>query len=337
MRPPTRKSTTLPPSEQRTVRIEPLKAALRRLRIGSLVLRARRALRFGLRIEAGALIARLRWLKRPGLTPLSGDSGTVECFMLLNEPRIWEGIWSLHSFRRVFGPCRLTVLNDGSLSADSIALLERLFPGIRIPDVARNDAWIDAQLAERGLERCRDWRRRFVFFRKLIDPVLLARSDAIVLLDSDILHFREPEAVKAWAEHPDRLLFIADVQAESYFAPIARLHEICGAPPPGYFCAGYLGVPRGDIDLARIERHLADPLFEDQRRSGRFEHVAEQTLYGMEAAVVGATMLPAGYATCPDPSTPEVVMGHFCGGQPSRYWLYTKGLPFLDRKLKAVA
>lgn len=317
------------------MRTEPLRAALRRLRIGPLVLRLQRALRFGLRAETEALLARARWLKRPGLTPLSADSGEAECFMLLNEPRIWEGVWSLHSFRSLFGPCRLTVLNDGSLSAESIALLERLFPGIRIPDVAENDAWIDAQLAHRGLDRCREWRRRFVFFRKLIDPVLLSRSEAIVLLDSDILHFREPAAVQAWVRRPDRFLFIADAQPVSYFAPIAQLQAIAGAPPPGYFCAGYLGVPRARVDLGRIERYLQDPLFEEQRRSGRFEHVAEQTLYGMEAGVVGGTMLPAGYATCPDPAAPDVVMGHFCGGEPSRYWLYTKGLPFLDRELRA--
>lgn len=292
-----------------------------------------RALRFGPRAEIEALVARARWLKRTGLPTMPGDEGAAECFMLLNEPRIWEGVWSLLSFRRTFGPCRLTVLNDGSLSRGSLGLLKRLFPGIRIPDVAEHDVWIDEQLAQRGLERCQAWRREFVFFRKLIDPLLLSRSDAVILLDSDILHFREPQAVKAWATRPDRFLFIADVQANSYFAPISRLGEISGVPPPSHFCAGYLCVPRSLVALERIERYLEDPLFDDQLRSGHFAHVAEQSLYGMEAGVVGGDMLPAGYATCPDPVDPDVVMGHFCGGEPSRYWLYTKGLPFLRCEL----
>jgi hypothetical protein len=307
-----------------------VKALARRLGLGAAMLRLRRAYRFGLRAEASTWLAKRRWLKAAHLPPLSGAEGPADCFMLLNQPRLWEGVWSLHTFRRQFGPCRLVVLNDGSLTQSGVRTLERLFPGICIPEVSANDRRVDAWLEASDLPLCREWRRRFVFFRKLIDPLLLARSDRIVLLDSDMLHFRPPAAVQDWARGPDAFRFIADGARHSYCAPEPRLREICGAPLPEYFCAGYLCLPRGAVDLGRIERYLAADVFELQLRTGRFSHVAEQTLYAMEAARFGAQALPPSYATCPDPFHEAPVMGHFCGGDVSRYRLYTRGLPFVS-------
>lgn len=310
-----------------------MRAMARKLGLGALALRARRAMRFGPRVEFDTWRARSRYLKAAGaLAPLPCGEGPLDCFVLLNEPRLWEGVWAIYSFRHYHGPCRVIVLNDGTLSGESIATLRRLFPGVSIPEVRANDAEIDAFLEGRGLERCRDWRRRFVFFRKLIDPVYLARTERMLLLDSDVLHFQPPEEVWRWTQSGEGMRFAADLNPHPFFAPADELAAICGAPLPEHFCAGYLYLTRKSVDLARIERHLADALFEAQRRDGSFNHVAEQTLYAMEGAVTGAQVLPAPYATCPDPLTETAVMGHFCGGEAPRTWFYTRGLPLLARR-----
>ena len=306
-----------------------MKAILKRVGGGRILLRLRRALDFGFRVELGTALAMLRYLKVVRtLPPLSADAGQLDCFMLLNQPRLWEGIWSLYSFRNFFGACRLVVLNDGSLKPESLEIIKAIFPGVSIPDVKANDREIDAYLASRGLERCRQWRQRFVFFRKLIDPSCLSLSDRMILLDSDCLHFRVPAEVKAWADGGADLRYIADINQYSLCAPPEVLEEICGAPVPSYFCAGYQCVPKVAVDLDRIERYLSAECFESQLSSGRFSHVAEQSLYAMLGASFGANVLPNTYATCPDPNDGVSVMGHFCGGTFRRTWFYTKGLPF---------
>jgi len=229
------------------------------------------------------------------------------------------------------------VLNDGTLTVKSLLILHTLFPGISIPDVRTNDREVDDFLARRGLDRCRDWRRRFVFFRKLVDPVMLAQSSKIMLLDSDCLHFRVPVEIRAWAHDAREIRYIADVNRHSYCAPTSELSEISGALLPEYFCAGYLCLPRSLVDLSRIERYLAAECFERQRATGQFAHVAEQTLYAMEASVIGTAILPTEYATCPDPHTQGPVMGHFCGGSYQRTWFYTKGLPIVRQLVQPVA
>jgi hypothetical protein len=315
-----------------------MRKVLRSLRLGPRLLRLRRAYEHGLRIEIETYRAKHRYLHdRRFLDPLSSGAGPLDCFMLLDEARIREGIWALYSFRVHAGPCRLVVLNDGTLTRRSIERLESLFPGIHVPDVDTNDAEVLAHLSRLGLLRCREWRERFVFFRKLIDPFLMARSGRIVLLDSDCLHFRRPEDVLAWTKGPARVRFIADAHPASLCAPPEELARICGATLPEFFCAGYLCVPNGAVDFDRIERYLSEECFERQLATGRFEHVAEQSLYAMEAARMRADVLPATYATCPDVPGRDAVMGHFCGGSYARTWFYTKGLPLVRRQLESHA
>ena len=227
----------------------------------------------------------------------------------------------------------MVVLDDGTLTPTSIANLKRIFPGISIPDFGTNNQEIDTRLLEAGLMRCRDWRRGYVFFRKLVDPIYLAQSDKILILDSDVLHFRTPKEVQAWSRQPDELRYIGDPNINPYCAPAKELAEACGALLPEHFNSGYVCLPHNVIDFARVERNLAAQCFEQQRSSKRFSHVAEQTLYAMEAAVSGARILPPAYATCPGPKRDFVVMGHFCGGDYRRTWFYTKGLPFLSTQI----
>ena len=314
--------------------LDSARAIVRRTGVGRALLRAKRAYQFGLRVEINTFLGRRRYLKAiERLRPMDSGAGTLGCFMLLNKARFLEGVWSLYSFRYFFGQCRSIVLNDGTLTFDNVAFLKRLFPGIYVPDFEANNRQIDAYLEQAGLARCREWRRKFVLFRKLVDPVCLAPSDKVLMLDSDVLHFRAPDEVRAWSERPDALLYMADTNCNPHCASSEELEDICGAPLPTHFNSGYLAIPPGAIDLGRVEHYLAADRFERQRVSGRFSYVAEQTLYAMEGAKSGARVLPKTYAICPDPKIDKAVMGHFCGGAASRTWFHTKGLPLLSREL----
>lgn len=274
-------------------------------------------------------LAKARWLRARHLPPLPAGEGPIDCFMLLNEPRLWEGIWSLYSFRRFFGPCRLVVLSDGTLRESSINTIKEIFPNIIIPDAAENDLYVSQYLHRNGLTLCKHWRKNFVFFRKLIDPLLLSRSEKVLLLDSDILHFRPPTAIAEWSAQPDRFLYISDPKENPFCADIDDIQRIAGMSPTTHFCAGYICFRIDMINLSRIENYLKDRIFENQRISNSFNHTSEQTIYAMESAFSHAVRLPASYATCPDPYSEEVIMGHFCGGESTRYRFYTIGLRLL--------
>jgi hypothetical protein len=303
----------------------------RYLRVGPTLLRLKQAYNYGLKVEVSTFLAKHRYLRDVGsLLPMNSGTGAADCFMLLNQARFWEGVWSLYSFRIKFGPCRIIVLSDGTLRRESVEILEKLFPEITIPEFETNNEAMTRYLTQQGLSRCREWRKRFIFFRKLVDPLWLAQSNNVILLDSDCLHFEVPLEIKAWAEEPTKIRYIADLNRHSLCAPVSELADICGSALPEYFCAGYLCFPKSAINIGRIERYLAADCFDRQLVQGRFAHVAEQSLYAMEAAVAGAVILPPEYATCPDVQTRSVTMGHFCGGSYQRTWFYTKALPLIS-------
>jgi hypothetical protein len=142
-----------------------------------------------------------------------------------------------------------------------------------------------------------------------------------------------PEEVRSWAKNPDRVRFIADPVPHAFCAPHETLSQICGATLPEFFNTGYLCLPRQSVQLQRVEQYLAAPCFMEQLGSGKFAHVAEQTLLAMEAAVVGAEVLPETYATCPVVPSSNVVAEHFCSNFVERTWFYTKGIPLVARQL----
>ena len=240
----------------------------RRIGVGRALLRLKRAVEHGPRVELNTFLAKSAYLRRVrSFTPLRSDVGPVDCFMLLNEPRIWEGLWSLYSFRTYFGPCRIVILNDGTLKPRSMRLLSDLFPGIAIPDHLANNAETDDYLNRHALRRCREWRKRFVFFRKLSDPVGLSQAGHIVLLDSDCIHFGIPKVVKNWVGQR-QVRYIADPAKYSFCADSLELADICGCPLPEYFCAGYLCLPTTVVSLDRIEHYLSAPCFDKQLSEG---------------------------------------------------------------------
>jgi FkbM family methyltransferase len=307
-----------------------VKRVARALRIGPALLRLRRAQRFGVAVEVNTFFARQRYLtKVRSFPPMDAGAGDLDCFMLLNQARFWEGVWSLYSFRFNFGPCRVIVLNDGTLAQKSVGILHHFFAGIQIPEITSHDAMVAAYLREGDWRRCLEWRKSFVFFRKLIDPIFLARSDKILLLDSDCLHFQSPEEIKEWTRRGDNVRYIADSARHPFCTSAAELRRICGTAPPEFFCAGYLCIPRDTVDLCRVEDYLGEECFDRQLSGRQFAHVAEQTLYAMEAGRRGASVLPTSYATCPDLRADRPIMGHFCGGSYQRTWFYTQGLPLV--------
>ncbi|MCX6907900.1 MAG: hypothetical protein NTY01_07650 [Verrucomicrobia bacterium] len=317
-----------------TSALDMVRCVLRYFRVGPLLLRLRQVAPFGVKAEIATLIAKKRFLRAiTQAPPLAAGDGTIDCFMLIHQARFLGGVWALYSFRKHFGPCRIVVLDDGSLKAESRAILHALFPGVQIPAVAGHDAVMLSRLEELGLNRCLAWRQRFVLFRKLVDPCLLAENKGMVLLDSDCLHFRVPEEVRAWAENIGRIRFIADLVPHSFCAPHETLSRICGAMLPEFFNTGYLCLPRQSVQLHRVEQYLAAPCFMEQLTSGKFSHVAEQTLLAMEAAVEGAEVLPKTYATCPEEPSLNAVAEHFCGNTMERTWFYTKGIPLVARQL----
>ncbi len=218
----------------------------------------------------------------PALPAPPADAPVVS---FLTGRRFWHQtaycFWSL--CRHAGRPLRAALYDDGTFDDALQTECRRLFPGVRIASAAEIEAQLDAHLPEARYPTLR--RRRAVYpnLRKLTDVHAGARSWQLVL-DSDMLFFRRPDALLEWLAEPKRPLHMADIQDAYGYSP-GLLTSLAGQPLPTRLNVGICGLHSEDIDWDRLERW------------SRELEAAEGTSYYQEQALV-ALMLAGHDAQC---------------------------------------
>ncbi len=312
-----------------------LRTSARKLGIGRAWTRIHQLRALTLKGVIAKNLNRHRYLKRIlEAQPIPSVGGAIEVHMLLNHPRIYEGLWSLYSFAYFHGQsCCIVVHDDGTLTESDTAALDALFPGCQIINRNLADSVVLAFFQKKGLDRCARLRDTLVFALKLFDPFFFLQSHDLIILDSDVLFFSQPVELLAdgdgWAQDNARTpnLYSCD-NGYRYCLTPNELATLLGKECIGRFNPGVIRVRNGILDLRRIEEYLQHPGF--WKESGQGNYYAELTLWAMELTLAGAEPLPDTYAICPNPTYhPNAVSGHYCGGG---YWaslFYSWGLPRL--------
>src|SRR5581483_3974047 len=110
---------------------------------------------------------------------------------------------------------------------------------------------LDACLPEKKFPALRQQRRSYLHLRKITDAHAGHRGWRVVL-DSDMLFFRRPDAVLEWLAAPDRAIHMLDVK-DSYGYPDATLTSLAGRPPPERLNVGICGLRSDAIDWEKLE------------------------------------------------------------------------------------
>jgi hypothetical protein len=219
------------------------------------------------------------------LPPLPAPPTGASEICFLTGRRFWFQtafcFWSL--CRHAGRPLRAVIYDDGSFDAPLRAECLRLFPGARLISAAEIAAQLEAHLPAARFPTLRARRLVYPNLRKLTDVHAGSRGWRLVL-DSDMLFFRRPDALLAWLEAPARPLHMADVKDAYGFSP-ALLRTLAEQPVPSRLNVGVCGLQSDRIDWIRLEtwnRRLIE---------------AEGTSYFEEQALV-ALMLAGSDAEC---------------------------------------
>jgi hypothetical protein len=125
----------------------------------------------------------------------------VEVHTLTAHHHVNMYLTAIKSLLRYHDDIAVVVHDDGSLDAGDGGRLRDHVPGIRLIDRATADAEMDAVLV--GRPHSRRLRQRVVNALELFDNILLARTDRLVNLNSDVLFLDEPRELCAWIAGPD--------------------------------------------------------------------------------------------------------------------------------------
>lgn len=309
-----------------------IRNAIRNLGLGRVLLRARQYFKLGFLGHFYVTKAKRKYLSKIlRALPLESKEFALEVHMLLHHARLLEGMWAFYSLARFFpSGCKLVVHDDGSLQSADVAVLKKIFPSCFVIERAEADVFVNEHFKKNGLEKCRKMRDSLVFGLKLFDVALYAKSAQVLLLDSDVLTFKECAEIIKELQMPDtyrRTLYMEDVCNQYCLDP----KEICrqlGQEHIIAFNPGIALVQAQRVDFQRLEKHLEQPGF--WNADGSANYFAELTLWAMEMSLNNAQPLPKSYAIAPSqPGTKGMTCCHYCGGVNFIYLFYTDGIPQL--------
>ncbi len=157
--------------------------------------------------------------------------------------------WSLaQQSSREFAP---VLIDDGSFDSPLRTECGRLFPAAIFLGGAELNDRLEMHLPAARFPTLRAQRRTYLHLRKLTDAHVGRRGWRLVL-DSDMLFFRRPDALLSWIDAPTRPLHMVDVQ-DAYGYPAATLAELAGRPIPSFVNVGICGLRSEAIDWEKLE------------------------------------------------------------------------------------
>lgn len=223
----------------------------------------------------------------------------------------YQTVFCLHTLaRHCPAPLAPELYDDGTFDAASRGLVLRLFPGATIHPQAETIARLDSALPAARFPVLRERWANYPHIRKLTD-VHAGRVGWRLVLDSDLLFWREPRLLLDWASAPDRPLLATDCE-ENYGYPRPVLERLAGRPVPARLNVGLCGFRSDALDWEFLE-HAAGVLIREHGTS----YYLEQGLCALLAArhPGGPLQVPfADYLTMPDApevARPTAAMHHY--------------------------
>ena len=243
--------------------------------------------------------------------PHRADAPPLRVHLLTGRRFAYQSAFCLHTLARHSpNPLAPELYDDGTLDQAAVSPLLRLFPRATVHPHDELKERLERWRPVRSHPVLRERWLNYPHLRKLVD-VHLGRAGWRLVLDSDLLFWREPRLLQDWAAAPDRPLHATDC-AENYGYPRANLEKVAGVPVPPLVNVGLCGFRSDTIDWDFLEHASASLI-----AAHGTNYYLEQALCALLVArsPEGALAAPAAdYLTYPSPaevSAPTAVMHHY--------------------------
>lgn len=225
------------------------------------------------------------------------------------------------SFARTAGVDLDPVIHDdGSLTRRQAAELRRIFPRASFVTPGAAEAKLDEHLPSSRYPLLRARRLTLPNFRKLTD-VHAGESGWRLVLDSDMIFFRRPDALLGWFESPDRPCHMVDVDT-AYGYPLDLLSRQCGFEMRDRVNVGVAGLRSDTIDWDTVEGWMKEQIDRVGPHYYQEQAVTAQLMSKGPCLVLD----DRDYRVLPDEAEakrPSAVMHHYVAD--SKVWYYRLG------------
>jgi hypothetical protein len=284
--------------------------------VGRTLLRIRQRFGHGLRTAYYRDVVRPRILRTPPITGLTDDRCEIH---VLTSAADWLNlVWALKSFYRASGRrYALCIHDDGTLTIDQTGQAHYHFPEARLISRTEADSTVLPTLT--SYPRCAEFRKTNLLAPKVFDFAHYLRSDRMLLLDSDVLFFDEPNDLLTRIENPNyRLNTVNADVASAYTVDPVEVERQSGVRLIDRFNSGLGLIHKDSLGLDWIEEFLGLPGI-----IGHFWRI-EQTLFALCSSRFGVELLPSEYDVRVGPIPFDVPVRHYVGE--IRHLLYRDGI-----------
>ena len=171
----------------------------------------------------------------------------------LTGKRFWhQTLFAIISWQRANGQTpQVHLYDDGTLTAEILDRFARVVPGMHFQSIESTRELLDHHLPDSKFPYLRERWEHYPNIRKLTD-VHIGQSGWKLVLDSDLLFFRQPVHLLDWLSNPDQPLHALDCE-ESYGYPRSLMQELCGHSIPAKLNVGLCGLKSDELDWEQIE------------------------------------------------------------------------------------
>ena len=209
----------------------------------------------------------------------------------------------------------VVVHDDGTLSENARASLAHSFgSALRIIDRAEADAELDVRI--KAFPFCDEFRAAHPQALKIFDTAHFADADRFIVLESDVLFFKEPREIRAWADAGLENCWFCEDAVENAVITAAEARDELGVKLWRRVETGICLLSKAAIDLDFCDRALAQTSI----LKGTPDRVAS-TLFALCASQHGAGgMLPRSYEVSMEGSVAaDAVARHYIGTVRERF------------------
>jgi hypothetical protein len=214
---------------------------------------------------------------------------------------------------------RPVIYDDGSLTEADAVAIRRIFPDAEIIAAAVTEAKLDQYLPSAQFPTLRSRRLEYFNLRKLTDIHVNSQGWKLVL-DSDMLFFRQPEFLLNWLASPQQPCYMVDVET-AYGYSDKLMRRLAGAIIPDKINVGICGLQSESIDWDELE-YWCKTMIELEGT----HYYQEQAMAAMLMARQASAIAPArDYILMPsqaEAQTPQAVMHHYVADSKPWYFRY---------------
>jgi hypothetical protein len=258
----------------------------------------------------------------------STEPPEAEIHMLCGKEQLDMGIWASWSLLRYLENAVLYVHSDGTLDERDMDLWRKIIASVVIVSKHEADVRAESAISEK-YALLYAWRYNNWASAQLIDVHLFGKSARLIVMDSDVLCFKDPIELRYQLTVSEPAFHWNRDARSCYSASIGVLNSITGLKFPEALNAGFLLTPRFEkADFDYLERMIT--LINTKSDVDVTHFWSCQTYYAMCAArFPGSRPLPDSYAVTLGRTSGNTVVRHYVGIPRVRPRYFTEGIPNL--------